>query len=84
MYWNRVSSIRIGARLRARQPRNHDTFPDKDTAQSDPNGRVHCASYSTGTGRTLFSGVKRSGPEVDHSFPSSAEIRNEWSSTSTG
>jgi len=84
MYWNRGSSIRIGARLRARQPKNHDKIPEKGTAQSDPTGRVHFASYSMRIGRTLFSGVKRSGPEVDHSPPSSAEVKNEWRYTSTG
>jgi hypothetical protein len=33
--------------------------------------------------RGSFPGVKRSGREVDHSCPSSAEIKNEWSYTST-
>ena len=28
-------------------------------------------------------GVKWPGPEADHSFPSSAEVKNEWSCTST-
>jgi hypothetical protein len=32
--------------------------------------------------RGSFQGVKRAGREVDHSPPSSAEVRNEWSCTS--
>ena len=30
-----------------------------------------------------FPRVKRPGPESDHSFPSSTEVQNEWSDTST-
>jgi hypothetical protein len=40
------------------------------------------ASYPMGT-RALFLGVKRPGREADHSPPSSAEIKNTWSFTST-
>jgi len=39
-------------------------------------------SYSRATG-DLSSGVKHLGPEFDHSTPSSAEVKNEWSCTST-
>jgi len=32
---------------------------------------------------TLCPGIKQPGHEVDHSFPSTAEVKNEWSYTST-
>jgi hypothetical protein len=42
---------------------------------------AHPASYPMGTG--VFSpGIKRPGHEADHSPPSSAEIKNEWSYSS--
>jgi hypothetical protein len=40
------------------------------------------ASSPMGT-REFFSGVKRPGREADHSPPSSAEVKNAWSYTST-
>jgi hypothetical protein len=40
------------------------------------------ASYPMGT-RGSFRGVKRPGREADHSPPSSAEVRNAWSYTSS-
>ena len=44
--------------------------------------RAQRASYSRGTG--VFSRVvKRPRREVDHSPPSSAEVKNEWRDTST-
>jgi hypothetical protein len=43
---------------------------------------AHSASYTMGTRRS-FPGVKRLVREADHSPPSSAEIKNEWSYTST-
>jgi hypothetical protein len=42
---------------------------------------AHPASYSMDTG-ILFRGIQRPGREADHSPPSSAEVRNEWSYTS--
>jgi hypothetical protein len=33
--------------------------------------------------RALSLGVKRPGLEIDHSAPSSAEVKNQWSYTST-
>jgi hypothetical protein len=42
----------------------------------------HPASYPMGT-RDSFPGVKRSGREADQSPPSSAEVKNAWSYTST-
>jgi hypothetical protein len=45
-------------------------------------GKTHSASYPMGTG-ALFLGVKRPGREADHSPPSSAEVKNGWSYTST-
>jgi hypothetical protein len=44
--------------------------------------RVHLASYWTGSG-VFFPAVKRPGNVFDHSPPSSAEVKNEWSYTST-
>jgi hypothetical protein len=43
---------------------------------------AHPASYPMGT-RGSFPGVKQQGCEADHSPPSSAEVRNTWSYTST-
>jgi hypothetical protein len=43
---------------------------------------AHHASYATGN-RGFSLGVKRPGCETDHSSPSSAEVKNEWSYTST-
>jgi hypothetical protein len=40
------------------------------------------SSYPMGT-RVSFSGVKRPEREIDHSPPSSAEVKNAWSYTST-
>jgi hypothetical protein len=39
--------------------------------------------YPSRTYRGTFPGVKRPGREVYHSLPSSAEVKNEWSSTPT-
>ena len=33
--------------------------------------------------RVLLPGAERSGPEVNHSSPSGAEVKNKWSSTSS-
>jgi hypothetical protein len=33
--------------------------------------------------RGLYPGAKRTGREIDHSPPSSAEVKNKWSKTST-
>jgi hypothetical protein len=43
---------------------------------------AHLASYPMGNG-ILSPGVKRMGREADHSPPSSAEIKKEWSYIST-
>jgi hypothetical protein len=43
---------------------------------------AHPASYPMVT-RGSFPGVKRPGREADHSPPSSAEVKNAWSYTST-
>jgi hypothetical protein len=42
---------------------------------------AHLTSYPMGTGVSL--GVKRPGRETDYSPPSTAEIKNAWSYTST-
>jgi hypothetical protein len=44
--------------------------------------RAHPDSYPMGTRGTSL-GVKRPGREADHSSPSSAKVKNEWSYTST-
>jgi hypothetical protein len=41
---------------------------------------AHPASCSVGA-EVFFPGVKRPGQEVDHSPPSSAKVKNEWSCT---
>jgi hypothetical protein len=43
---------------------------------------IHPASYPMGTSDS-FPGVKLPGHEADHSPPSSAEVKNAWSYTST-
>jgi hypothetical protein len=43
---------------------------------------THPASYAMGT-RVISSGEKRPRHEADHSPPSSAEVKNAWSCTST-
>jgi hypothetical protein len=43
---------------------------------------VHPTSYTMGT-MSSFPGVKRPGPEVDHSPPTSAEVKKMWIYTST-
>jgi hypothetical protein len=43
---------------------------------------AHPASYQMDTGGS-FQEVNRPGREADHSLPSSAEVRNVWSYTST-
>jgi hypothetical protein len=43
---------------------------------------VHPPSYSLSTGNS-FPGVKRPGREVDHSPPTSAEVKKMWIYTST-
>jgi hypothetical protein len=43
---------------------------------------AHPSSYPMGN-RGSFRGVKRPGREADHSPPSSAEVKNAWSYTST-
>jgi hypothetical protein len=43
---------------------------------------AHPVSYPMGT-RSSFLGVKGPGREADHSPPSSAEVKNAWSYTST-
>jgi hypothetical protein len=44
--------------------------------------RAHPASYPVGTGGS-FLGGKAAGREADHSLPSSSEVKNAWSYTST-
>jgi hypothetical protein len=43
---------------------------------------INLDSYPNGT-RGSFPGVKRPVREADHSLPSSAEVKNAWSYTST-
>jgi hypothetical protein len=44
---------------------------------------AHPASYSVGTRGVLFPGLKWPGREADHSYPSSAKVKNARSYTST-
>jgi hypothetical protein len=44
---------------------------------------AHSASYPIGSGRLIPRGVKRPCREADHLPPSSAEVKNAWSYTST-
>jgi hypothetical protein len=43
---------------------------------------AHPAPYPMPTGNP-FPGVKRTGPEINHSSPSSIKVKNDWSYTST-
>jgi hypothetical protein len=43
---------------------------------------AHSASYSMGTG-SITPGVNRPELKADHSPPSSSEVKNKWSYTST-
>jgi hypothetical protein len=43
---------------------------------------AHPASYSVSASGS-FLGVQRPGYEADHSYPSSAEVKNAWNYTST-
>jgi hypothetical protein len=43
---------------------------------------VHLASYPMGT-KGSFPGIQRPGREADYSPPSSVEVKNAWSCTST-
>jgi hypothetical protein len=44
---------------------------------------VQTGSGAQPVGTEILSRVKRPGRDVDHSPPSNAEVKNEWSSTST-
>jgi hypothetical protein len=79
---NLCSSLRVTGRTgsRVRFPVGAGNFSLHHRIQNS--SRAHPASYPTGT-RALSLGVKRPGHEADHSLPSSAEVKNAWSYTST-
>jgi hypothetical protein len=51
--------------------------------QNRPEGFWGQTSLLFNGNRGAFLGIKRPGREVDHSSPSRAEVKNEWSYTST-
>jgi hypothetical protein len=70
--------LRLGQRrIRPSTGREKRVFPSPE----DGSG-AHSAFYSMGTGDS-FLGVKRLGRESGHSSPSSADVQNDWSYTSS-
>ena len=74
-------------RLSARRPKNRTLISGKGRyfrfLQSAHSGyESHPASNLVGTGAPS-PGLRRSGREIDHSPPPSAEVKSEWSCTST-
>jgi hypothetical protein len=74
------SDYATGCTIRGSSPGRGKRFFCSPTVQTDF-GR-HPVSYWMSTG-VLFAGVHRLGLHVDHWPPSSAEIKNEWSCTSS-
>jgi hypothetical protein len=70
----------MGSTTRIRFPTGSGNFSFRHRIQTDSG--AHPASYPVGTGCS-FPEVKRPGCEVDHSPPSSAEVKNGWRCTST-
>jgi hypothetical protein len=62
------------------EPRQGQEFSLLHVAQTG--SEVHRTSYPRGTG-ALSPGVKRPGREIDHSPPSSADVKKMWFYTST-
>jgi hypothetical protein len=74
--WDSVVSTRLRVgRSGAPIPAGAIHFPLLKKFQTDSGNRP--ASYSMGTG--VFPGLQPPGREVDHSPPSSAEVKNKWS-----
>jgi hypothetical protein len=71
----RLRTGRSGDRI----PRERRIFLFSKTAQTAPG--AHPASYSIGTG--VLPGLKLLERDTDHSPPSSSQVKNEWSCTST-
>jgi hypothetical protein len=83
-WWSRIAQ-RYSAALRTgwsgvRVPIGAENFSPNHRVQNGSG--AHPASYPTGT-RGSFPWLKRPGREADHSPPSSAEVKNAWSYTST-
>jgi hypothetical protein len=81
--WNRISSVSTVTRLRAGWPRfdsrkGQETFRRRVQTVSG----AHPASYPMGI-RCSFPEGKAAGREANHSLPSSAEVKNAQSYTST-
>jgi hypothetical protein len=73
-----VTRLRIG-RPGDRIPRGWGIFLFSKTVQTAPG--AHPASYSIGNG--VLPGLKLLKRDADHSTPSTAQVKNEWSCTST-
>jgi len=71
----RLRTGRSGVRI----PRGRGIFLFSKTDQTAPEAQP--ASYSIGTG--VLPGLKLLERDADHSPPSSAQVKNEWSCTST-
>jgi hypothetical protein len=72
--------VERAGRSRVRIPVRARDFPLPQNVQTGPG--AHSASYSVDT-RLLSRWVNRPGRKLGHSRPSSAEVKNEWSYTST-
>jgi hypothetical protein len=85
--WSRDSSVSIALGygldwgFRVRFPVGAGNFSLHHCVQNSSG--THPASYAMGTGVTLSLKLKQPGREADHSPPSSAGVKNEWSYTST-
>ena len=71
LFVTRPRNGRSGVRI----PRGRDIFLFSNTVQTAPG--VHPASYSIGT--AVLPGLKLLERDADHSPPSSAQVKNEWS-----
>ena len=70
---SRDSSVGIGTRYRLDGPVIESRWGARFSAPVQTGSEAHPASYTMGTG--FFPGVKRSGGDVEHPIPSSAEVK---------
>jgi hypothetical protein len=75
------SPMRLYGVVLSLKKKHRDNFTFYLSPRPERSG-AHPASYPIGTG-ALSLRVKRPGREADHSPPSSAEVKNAWSYTST-
>jgi hypothetical protein len=85
---SRNSSVGIVTELRAGRSGFKGSIPGRDweffsSAPCLDLSEAHPASYPVGKLGALSPGVERPGREADHSPPSSADVKNSWSCTST-